>query len=189
MNDEQQRKEVFAWFGAASYYAQCVEVELWIARLVLVREDKPWPEEAEWQSLESKPFTMGRLLRLVEEEIGLESAEREILQACLEKRNWLSHGYWGQRSHLLASSEGCRQAMDELADLCQVFRRGDEVARKVSERIRARVGISEDLVQELQDEYVQRLKGGESHEVILQDQEDRMNGLSARRRRNKEAES
>jgi len=157
-----------------------VEVELWLARLVLVREEEPWPEEEEWEPFESEPLTMGRLLRLVERGIGLENAEREMLQVCLEKRNWLFHGYWEQRSHLLASSEGCRQAVDELADLCQLFKQGDKVARGVSARIRARVGISEDLVRKVQEEYVQRLQGGESHEAIFQDLEARMKRLSAR---------
>ena len=65
MSDEEQRKEVFAWFGAASYYAQCVEVELWIARLVLVREDYPEPTDQEWQQFESEKLTMNRLLKLL----------------------------------------------------------------------------------------------------------------------------
>jgi hypothetical protein len=180
MSDEQeQRKEVFAWFGAASYYAQCVEVELWIARLALVRERDPCPQKWEWERIEGEPLTMGKLMRLVEKGIGLEATELEALRACLEKRNWLSHDYWMQRSHLLASCEGCREAVDELVNLCDLFKKGDEVAREVSKRIRARVGISEHLVQELQDEYVRRLKSGELREAILQDQEDRLKRLSA----------
>jgi hypothetical protein len=180
MSDEEQRKEVFAWFGAASYYAQCVEVELWIARLVLVRKDDREPTDPEWQRLESEKLTMNGLLRLVQKGIELETAEMEALEICRKKRNWLAHDYWMERSHLLVSSEGCTQAVDELANLCEIFKRGDEVARGVSTRIRARLGISEHLVQELQDEYVQRLRAGESHEAILQDQEKRMKELSAR---------
>lgn len=178
MSDEQQRKEVFAWFGAASYYAQCVECELWIARLVLVRGRESPPSKQEWEQIEGEGLTMGKLMRLVERGIGMETTELDALQACVEKRNWLSHGYWTQRSHLLVSSDGRQQAVDELTDLCEVFKRGDDVARGISARIRARVGISEHLVQELQDEYVQRLQSGESHEVILQEQEERFKGLS-----------
>ena len=37
MSQADDRKEVFAWFGAAAYHAQCVEEELWIARLFLAR--------------------------------------------------------------------------------------------------------------------------------------------------------
>lgn len=180
MSDEQERKEVFAWFGAASYYAQCVEVELRIARLFLVRKDEPWPKEQEWQRVEGERLTMGGLLRLVESGIELRSAERETLQACLEKRNWLSHAYWEERSHLLVSSESRSRAVEELAELCEMFQRGDEVACRLSARIRAKVGVSEDLVRKLQDEYIQRLASGESRESILQDQEDRMRRLSAK---------
>lgn len=180
MSDEQERKEVFAWFGAASYYAQCVEVELRIARLFLARKDEPWLKEQEWQRVESERLTMGRLLGLLERGIELRSAERETLQACLDKRNWLSHAYWEQRSHLLASSDGrsCH-AVEARAELCEAFQKGDEVARSLSARIRAKVGVSEDMVRTLQNEYIQRLKNGESRELILQDLENRMKSLSA----------
>jgi hypothetical protein len=147
-----------------------------LARLALVHERDPSPQQ--WERIEGAALTMGKLMRLVEEQIGLQAAELEVLKACLEKRNWLSHDYWEQRSHLLASSEGCCEAVDELADLCDLFKKGDEVARVVSKRIRARVGISEQLVQGLQDEYVQRLRSGESREGILQDQEERLKRLS-----------
>src|SRR5262245_53136342 len=96
MSDEERRKEVFAWFGAASYYAQCVEVELWIARLTLAREGEPYPQEQAWERIEGKALTMGQLMRLIERTVGLEAAELETLQSCLEKRNWLSHDYWMQ---------------------------------------------------------------------------------------------
>jgi len=178
MSDEEQRKEVFAWFGAASYYAQCVEVELWIARLFIARDDGPEPTDQEWQQLESEKLTMSGLLRLVQKGIELESVEVGTLETCRKKRNWLAHDYWIERSHLLGSSEGCSHAVDELVNLCDIFKKGDEVARRLSSRIRARIGISEQLVQELQDEYVQRLRVGESHEIILQDQEKRMKELS-----------
>lgn len=179
MSDELERKEVFAWFGAASYHAQCVEVELRIAWLFLARVEEPVPNQKEWLRLESQRLTMGEVLRLVESGIELRGDERERLKACLGKRNWLSHAYWEQRSHLLASSDGRRHAVEELAELCEMFQRGDEVARRLSARIRAKVGISEDLVLKLLDGYVQRLKRGESRELILQDLDDRMKRLSA----------
>ncbi|GAH50207.1 unnamed protein product [marine sediment metagenome] len=124
MSDEEQRKKVFAWYGAATYYAQCVEVELWIARLVLVREDNPKPTDQEWSHLESKKLSMGGLLKLVREGTSLEDGEIESLQTCLEKRNWLAHHYWEERSHLLVSTAGCSRAVDELSGLCDVFKKG-----------------------------------------------------------------
>ena len=186
MSEELERKEVFAWFGAASYFAQCVEVELWIARLFLVREHEPLADEERWRRLETERLTMGKLLRIVKRGIELDSAGRETLIACLEKRNWLSHSYWEQRSHLLASSEGCCQAVEELASLCEMFQKGDVVAQRLSARIRARLGVSENLVRGFADEYVQRLRGGEEREAILQDQEERIGRLSGQTSRTEE---
>jgi hypothetical protein len=70
--------------------------------------------------------------------------------------------------------------VNELRDLSDLFERGDTVACGVSARMRARLGISEELVSELQAEYVKRLCSGEPSEVILRSIEARMSGNAAR---------
>jgi len=174
---EQDRKEVFAWFGAASYYAQCVEVELWIVRLFAFRKGNPWPDDAQWRTIESEPLTMGKLLARVADDVGITQEERKVLLDCVKQRNWLSHNYWEHRSHLLASPDDCRRAIDELCDLCDLFKSGDKIACDVSTRVRRELGISEELVQHLADEYVRRLADGYRSETILDDLEARLRRL------------
>ncbi len=117
---------------------------------------------------------MGKLLRLIEREFGLQRHESELLTSCVRKRNWLAHSYWEQRSHLLATSSGCDQATSELSKFCDFFKHADQVVQEVSRRFRAQVGLSEEWAQNLLDEYVRRLAGGESSEEILRDQEERL---------------
>jgi hypothetical protein len=52
-------KEVFAWYGAAAYYAQCIEVELIIGRLFLARRRTPQLSDAEWGKINRDKRTMG----------------------------------------------------------------------------------------------------------------------------------
>jgi hypothetical protein len=42
-----RRKEVFAWFGAAAYYAQCFEVELHSLLLLTYRLNHPRAPESD----------------------------------------------------------------------------------------------------------------------------------------------
>ena len=69
MDPVELRKDVFAWFGAASYHAQCVEVELIIARLLLARRGASDPSADEWQKIEAEKRTMGGLFQFLRGEI------------------------------------------------------------------------------------------------------------------------
>lgn len=180
MSAEEERKEVFAWFGAASYYAQCVEKELLIARLMMARGDDEEPSEEEWERIENERRTMGGLLRFVRQGVSLEADEDRVLKECLEKRNYLAHDFWYECSHLLATTEGCKKALNELGRLCDLLKEGNEIGQRISARVRAEVGISEAVVQRLQEEFAERLRTGEPQKTILEDLKARMKRLSAR---------
>ncbi len=176
MNHNQQNDEVLRLFGLASYYAHCIEEELWIARLFLLRTSNSAISH-DMELVENQKITMGKLLRLVSNSFELKSAELEKLEICLEKRNWLAHKYWAERAHLLATADGCNRALAELSDLCRILQSGNNIAKEVSIRIRASIGVSEDLVYDLQSEYMERLVRGENHEAILSDLELKLRDL------------
>jgi len=174
MPDEAYRKDIFAWYGAASYYAQCVEVEMWIARLFLARTERDNRTDQEWEELENKKLTMGCLLNIIKGKIKLTDYENEVLDNCCKLRNWLNHHYWEQRCDQLSSIDSCRRAIDELTELCGYFKICDSIAQKISARVRKSIGISEKIVRKIQKEYIQRLMSGESSEEILNSIEDRL---------------
>ena len=178
ISDENQRKEVFAWFGAASYGAQCVEIEFWIARLTLARKGNTDPTNAEWHEIESESLTFGKLLTRIKEHVTIPADGVNLLEECRDKRNWLAHQYWDERNHLLATAEGCEEAIGELQALCELFKKGDSLAQEISVRLRAQIGIPETLVDDLKEEYSRRLAAGEDMQLILAEQRQYLERLS-----------
>jgi hypothetical protein len=164
------RKEVFAWYGAAAYHAQCVEAELIIARLFLVRRRTPQPSDAETGRIDRDKRTMGGLLKLLTSELELDEGEAALLNTCLEDRNFLAHDYWYRRSGLLFTPQGCHTAVTELQEMSERLQKGNTVAEGISKRIRASLGISEELVHKLQAEFIDGLRSGESEDQILERQ-------------------
>lgn len=122
---------------------------------------------------------MGGLLKFVRELGDIKEDEYDLLKKCVERRNYLAHNFWCERSGLLATSDGCEQAVDKLEKLCDLFKRGNEVAERISARLRKQAGISEAVVKHLQDEFVKRLEAGEAQEEILHDLEARLIRLRA----------
>lgn len=188
MSTPDERKEVLAWFGAASYYAQCLEVELSIVLMLMSSRGSEEPTAAEWERIEAERHTMGGLLRFVKNGLRLEDNECKILTQCLERRNYLAHDFWYERSHLLATSGGCRKAQEELEGLCDLFKSGDATAANISQRLRVECGISESLVQRIQQEFVSRLHAGEPQETIFGDMDASLRQLSARGRTGKSSD-
>lgn len=177
------RKEVFAWYGAAAYYAQCIEVELVIARLFLVRRRNPQLSEAELDEIDrDKRNTMGRLLKRLTSELDLDGAEAALLKTCVEDRNFLAHDYWYRRYGLLDTARGCHRAVDELQEMSERLKKGDTIAQGISKRIRASLGISEELCHRLQTEFVDGLRSGESEDRILERQAAYLRSIGLSRR-------
>lgn len=165
MDHTDLRKEVFAWYGAAAYYSQCIEVEFIIARLFLARRRTPQFSETEMDKIEIDKRTMGGLLKLLTAE--LKADEAALLNRCLEDRNFLAHDYWYRRSGLLFTPEGCHTAVSELREMSERLKKGNAVAEGISKRIRASLGIPKDLVHKLQTEFRDGLRSGESADQIL----------------------
>lgn len=170
MDDVELRKEAFAWFGAAVYYAQCVEVELIIARLFLARRVASGPSEEEWQKIEAEKRTMGKLLEFFQKGIELGQEEVELLNQCLVDRNFLAHDYWYRRSSLLATPSGCKELIAELRQMSERLKRANVIAEAISRKIRAQLGIDEALIRQVQHEFITRLCGGEPEDAIIERQ-------------------
>jgi hypothetical protein len=169
MGDVEVRKEVFAWFGAAAFYAQCVEVELIIARLALARRGSE-PTAEDWQRIETERRTMGALLLFIRKEIPLSDGDLEVLESAVRDRNFLAHDFWYQRSTLLATNSGCENLITELQVMSQRLKAANDAGERVSAMARAAAGIDEEVVQRVQREFRERLARGELADGVVESQ-------------------
>jgi len=139
------RKEVFAWFGAAAYQAQCFEVELGILLLFMQRTQNPKVTLADVQALDARltASNLGFLLRELKKGMWLHPDFEGLLDQYRKKRNYLMHRFFSEHSFDFATEAGCRKMIAELTELHGTLKEADEIAQAMSKKIRQHLNWSE----------------------------------------------
>jgi hypothetical protein len=128
------------------------------------------PSAEELQDVENEKWTMGHLFQFLRKEIELNAAEIAILTTSVRDRNFLSHDYWYRRLSLLATVRGCQELVAELQTMSERLKQANATAEAISRRVRAQAGIAEAVVRQVQDDFVKRLRQGESQDAIIKSQ-------------------
>jgi hypothetical protein len=146
MNGADHRKEVFAWFGAAAYYAQSFEVELQTLLLLVYRLHHPSAPLSELDEADTplSKRTIGQLRKELEKHLTVAPEFSAILKVYGDKRNYLMHRYFFENARRLVSQQGCTAIVNELQSLSQTFREADATAQQMSKHLRALAGWSEE---------------------------------------------
>lgn len=160
--DDSQIRELYASFGLAYYQSECLHRELCMAfawsglpsRNLITR---PRVEE---QLAQAYSLTLGtvvtKLNGILPDELYSE------LEIVVEKRNFLAHHFWFDRSHLMDSDEQLQQLIVELDGYTELF---DQFYSKVFAWAEPRwqeLGINDELTQDK----LNLLQAGESEEPL-----------------------
>lgn len=146
--DAQQRRETFARFGLASYYAQCVEKQLGVllASTFNPKFLKASPQERdEFFSQESKK-TLGQILKTIRGRIEVSSTLDSRLSKALELRNWLAHEYFLKRDLQILSWEEREKMISELQDAADLLKEIDKELTGISIRWLETGGITKEQI-------------------------------------------
>jgi hypothetical protein len=120
--DDDLVKEVFAQFGLAVYLAEALERSLVTALTTLygpgTRRLSDSELETRFEALnEASPAAVLKELRGA----GISAETLPLVRAAMADRNRLSHHFFGDHAFELASAEGCRRMLDELAQMQDRF--------------------------------------------------------------------
>lgn len=139
------RKEVFAWFGAAAYQAQCFEVELGILLLFMQLVQNPGVTHTKVEALNTRltASNLGFLLRELKKGMWLHPDFEGLLDQYRERRNYLMHRFFSEHSFDFVTEAGCRKMISELTELHGILEEADEIAQAMSKRIRQHLNWSE----------------------------------------------
>lgn len=139
------RKEVFAWFGAAAYQAQCFEVELSVLLLLMQRLQSPKVTLAEVKAFDARltAANLGFLLRDLKKRMWLHPDFEGLLDQYRKKRNYLMHRFFFEHSFDFATETGCQKMILELKELYGTLEEADEIAQAMSKKIRHHLNWSE----------------------------------------------
>jgi hypothetical protein len=149
---EELTKEVYARFGSAYYFSECVHKGLCNLFSILSFRSMsdiiaPRLEEKLKQSFS---LTLGQISEkarpLLPEAIQIE------LDKAIERRNYLAHYFWFERCHLLSSLKGLEEVRVELIDMANLFRNLDnEIEELFQSKLRS-YGIDDKFIQPFLDD-------------------------------------
>ena len=123
--EAQQRREVFARFGRAMYFAQCLEVQIGLLLVSMYNQEflRVPPEDRDaFFDRESKK-TLGRMKR----DLGnnLPPALENRLHEAVELRSWLAHRYFSKHAINILTLEGREKMIVELQQKADFFKELD----------------------------------------------------------------
>lgn len=134
-------KEVFAHFGLAYYLAGVFEVGLTHALLTLDFLHKQADEikrvgqcgfdrtkyEAEFDAFyaEQETKTLGKLVKRLHELSDTDDALRDLIAEAKERRDFLAHHFWRERSEEFIRRSGRDNMLAELQEAQQLFQNAD----------------------------------------------------------------
>jgi len=167
--ESEQVREVYAHYGLAMYWAQCLEQSIFQHLLFFDHFPKAvkayttpenWAKAFDRYEAQELGQTMGKLIRRLRE-VGqpTESVERALAKA-LKSRNWLAHGYFADRAIEFTDSNGRQEMIEELDELRDSFRACAGDLDAVSMPAARKLGFTEDALEkaraEMASEYADR---------------------------------
>ena len=160
---EQLVKEVFAQFGAAYYRSEVLHrglCNIYALATFEKAEDITRPRIEEKLAL-AFSLTLGQV---VEKTKGLFAGGiQQRLEVALDKRNYLAHRFWFERSPLMFSEQDLLGLRQELLELTNLFGELDEAITESLDPRRQAMGLTDELIQELFD----KLIAGEPDEPLI----------------------
>jgi hypothetical protein len=138
-------REVYAHFGLAIYEAQVLEHGLANAMLLARMAAGKLPTLADFDAFLEARFkkTLGSLIKDLSNHIAVDAGLEGMLAAALEKRNWLAHRYFRERSETFMSDRGCATMIAELESAQALFHEADEALEGVTKTFAAKVGVTD----------------------------------------------
>ena len=152
--DAQQRREVFARFGAALYYAQCLEHQLGLMLASMCNrkflEVPPEDRDAFYDRELTK--TLGQMAKALKNAIGIPPMLEDRLKKAVEIRNWLAHRYFCERAREILSLREREHMISELQEQADFLQALDIEVTEIMEKWMERLGVSkEDIYEEMRE--------------------------------------
>jgi len=158
-----QVKEVYAYYGLAMYWAQCLEQSIFqhllffdhFPRAIKAYKDpQQWAEEFdEYESREMKQ-TMGKLIQRLRES-GQPTKEIELaLEEALKARNWLAHGYFSDRAIQLTVSSGRQEMLIELESLYSTLKNCEALIDAATQPVIQKMDLTEEMMTDIEKKLV-----------------------------------
>lgn len=145
--DEEKIKEMFAHFGRAYYFSECLHKELANYHAIVDFQSsshitRPRVEEKLQLAFS---LTLGQLFDQLRDRFPIEM--QDALSVAIEKRNFLAHHFWFERSYLMFSLDGVSQMIQELEGMSGLFTKVDKQVSVFTKSKHEQMGITDEVLQ------------------------------------------
>lgn len=169
-------RETFAFYGRAAYMASVLEVGL--AHVLMLsqfmkqvrdefnaterREFDRSKYEAEFDKFMEEQFaqTMGSLIKRLSTFDGFDAELKTRIIEAKTRRDFLTHGFWRDRSIEFVTADGRAKMRDELLEDTEMFRNVDRAVGAAAKSVREYLGIDDNIVENYYERQIARLKAG-----------------------------
>lgn len=162
-------RDVYAHFGLAVYWGQCVEQSIFQHLLFFEHFPKTiakfttpesWAKDFDIFEEREMSQTMGKLIRRLKEVGQHTSTLEHSLSNVLKIRNWLAHGYFSDRAIEFTMKDGRTDMISELEEMQKQFQICAQELDAITLPIMRKFGLNDDMLSKIQAvmeaEYVQR---------------------------------
>ena len=149
-------KEVYTYFGLASYWGQLLEKGYLQLSVSLGILDKESPTQEYYDKLWAKfeKFTLGKLLKSASNIIVLPDDLERLSLESLDKRNYLIHHFFWDHTEDMISNIGRKLMIDELINLTMLFKQTDNLVNNLVLDLLKKQGVKEQDIVEIVDDMV-----------------------------------
>lgn len=147
--ESHQTREVYACYGLAIYYAQCLERTVAMLTAAIKFSFPDGSELKYWDMQIESEFkaTFGQLLSGWKRRVKISPDLEKLLEKSLKTRNWLTHHYFWERAMTFMTSKGRTSMIEELQTLSSEFKNSDLRLQKILNHWLKGQGITEEMIE------------------------------------------
>ena len=164
MNDDEigeHVKTVYANFGLAIYWAQCLEHQIVNSMVIMdllpnfawkSKTREQWHQENDQYNEAQFAKTLGRLIKDLKNLTSVPQELESKFADCLQRRNFLAHHYFRERAVEFMSSEGRDKMISELENDVALFQAADQQLYSLVEPLNLKFGLTPKAIESAMQE-------------------------------------
>lgn len=157
-------KEVYARYGLAMYYVQCVERQLAIAMATVYGPGTSQITGAQYEELLENLFqrTFGGLITKLRNDVPVPADFEARLEDARRRRNFLAHHYFWERAGHFTTEAGRRAMIEELTEHQEFLAALDAQIYDLTLEWGQRHGVTEEMIAHEMERLTQEAQAGNS---------------------------
>lgn len=164
--ENEEVKEVYAYFGLAVYTAQCLEHGLvnaftlfdFIPSKKSTLSLEEWEREIDFFTSKYFEYTLGRMIENLKKITDVPTDLSDKLSEALKIRNWLTHSYFRERAGDFLFSRGRKNMIEELKRSICTIKEADNQLSKILVPVFRKYGITEEFLAKTSEEMLSKVK-------------------------------